>query len=149
MPSPVHVHTPSSIQQLAHLLFHIGTCCLCCGLTVLGIMSMVAPAAAAELYGLPIQAETAWVRVAGLRDIGLAVAAAALYLYEPRALRAFCPTLLVIPIGDAALTLALGGTVMGALTHLGGTLAISILTAAAWLDPKLDATNAKWPKRGD
>ena len=129
------------IAAISRFLFHLGTGCLVFGLSVLGILSVALPLVASEMYGLPASdpSATAWVSVAGLRDLGLAMAALALYLYEPRSLRAFVPTLLLIPIGDAILTLRLGGTVIGALTHLGGVFAISVLTACAFLNPDLDA----------
>jgi hypothetical protein len=41
------------------------------------------------------------------------------------------------PIGDAVLTLKMGGTMMGALTHCGGIFAIGVLAVSAWLDPAL------------
>jgi hypothetical protein len=133
-----------TVATVAHFFFHLGVGCLTFGLTALGVLSMAAPSLAAEVYGLPVAADhTAWVCVAGLRDVGLAASALALYLYEPRSLRAFVPTLLTIPCGDAALTLALGGTAMGAATHLGGVFAIGVLTACAWLDPALDAVSAE------
>ena len=130
---------PPVIARAAHILFHIGTCCLMFGLTALGVMSILAPAFAGEMYGVRSSGDGAWVAIAGLRDIGIAACTLAIYMYEPRALRAFCPALLTIPIGDAMLTLKLGGTLLGALTHLGGVVAIGVLTACAWLDPALDA----------
>ena len=131
----------TSVQRVAHVLFHIGTCCLVTGLSVLGLLSMRMPSIAAELYGLPVSSTeaAAWVKVAGLRDFGLAIAAAAIYGFDARSLRVFVPTLLLIPIGDAVLTFTDGGTVPGALTHLGGVVCIGVLAACAWLDPALDA----------
>ena len=69
----------------------------------------------------------------------MAASAFLLYICEPRALRFYVPTLLLVPIGDAYLTLINLGTTEGALTHLGGVFAIGALTACAWLDPALDA----------
>mmetsp|Transcript_16835 Transcript_16835/g.27925 ORF Transcript_16835/g.27925 Transcript_16835/m.27925 type:complete len:138 (-) Transcript_16835:257-670(-) len=128
------------LQLLARVLFHVGTFCLAFGLAALGALSITTPSSAALLYGLPIASqEYGFVCVAGLRDFGLAVAVLAIYAFEPRAMRAFVPALMLIPLGDAVLTISLGGTMIGALTHLAGTFAIGILTACAWLNPALNA----------
>lgn len=124
---------------MAHLLFHVGIACLVIGLSCLGILSLVVPATAAILFGLPSTGDAhAWVQVAGVRDVGLAAAALSLYAFDARCLRVFVPALLLIPVGDAALTITNGGTVEGALTHLFGTICIGVLAACAWLDPGLD-----------
>ena len=92
--------------------------------------------------GLPVQldgAVLAWVRVAGLRDTGLGVATIALLACHRPALRYFVPSILLIPLGDAALTWS-SGTVMGAATHLVGTFAVGVLCVCTWLDPTLSST---------
>ena len=151
-----------SLADVAHFLFNLGSACLSMGLIGLGIGCLALPDASAEMYGLPTQEGAPWVMVAGLRDLGLGVAAVALFLLEPRAMRVFVPTLLIIvradsaeltlpalrpadarlpafaqPIGDALLTLKMGGTVVGALTHTGGVVCIGVLAVCAWLDPAL------------
>ena len=135
------------VAGLARVLFHVGCCCLATGLTALGVLSICAPTVAADLFGLPVPAGSAaaasWVQVAGLRDIGLALGVFAVYRYEPRGMRYVGPTILAIPIGDAYLTLANGGTVQGALTHLGGTIAVAILCGCAWLNEELDRNDRK------
>ena len=138
--------TSAQLARVAHVLFHVGTFCLVSGLFSLGIISIEGPELASGLYGLPVKTSscagtvsTAWVQVAGLRDVGMAASAFLLYICEPRALRYYVPTLLIVPIGDAYLTLINLGTTEGALTHLGGVFAIGALTACAWLDPALDA----------
>ena len=130
-----------SVAELAKFFFELGTACLVLGLSVLGILSMSVPKIASELYGLPAAdpSADAWVAIAGLRDLGLALTAFFLHRFERRSLRVFGPTLLIIPIGDALLTYKFGGTVMGALTHLGGVFAIGVWTACAWLNEDLDA----------
>ena len=124
------------IGFIAHLGFNVGCVCLSVGLLGLGVACMFAPEAAAQLYGIPADATGAWVQVAGLRDLGLGCTALALYCAQPSAMRVFAPTLLVIPVGDAALTFRYGSA-FDALTHLVGTVAIAVLAACAWLDPAL------------
>lgn len=97
---------------------------------------MYDPSAAANLYGISVSSDIAWVQVAGLRDLGLGVASASIYRLEPRAMRVYAPTLLLVPLGDVILTLK-HGTVLGALTHCGGIVAIGILSICAWLNPEL------------
>ena len=126
------------LDSISPPLFHLGSWCLIGGLTALGVLSIYAPATAAAMYGLPVAVETAWVKVAGLRDIGMAATALALYRNEPRGMRYFCPALLMIPLGDAALTYAFGGTLMGALTHLGGVFAVGALSFFAWKNGELN-----------
>ena len=130
------------IAALAYYLFHIGAVCLSTGLSCLGALSMAMPSTAAELYGLAAPATNlpaiAWVEIAGMRDLGLGLCAHVLYMMEPRSLRYFCPMLILIPVGDAWLTLKNGGTTLGALTHFGGVVAIGILSLCAWLNPQLD-----------
>ena len=133
----------ASVGQIAHLLVLIGSVILGSGLIGLGGVCCLAPATAAELYGLPVQLDeaVAWVRVAGLRDAGLGVAAFALLAYQRPALRYFVPAILLIPLGDALITWsAPGGTATGAATHLAGTICVGILCACTWLDPTLSST---------
>ena len=127
-----------SVGQIAHLLVLVGSTIMGSGLIGLGAMCCIAPATAAELYGLPVQlAEAvAWVRVTGLRDAGLGVATFALLAYQRPALRYFVPAILLIPLGDAVITWG----APGAATHLAGTVAIGILSVCAWLDPTLCST---------
>ena len=128
---------PEFVQRVARVLFHIGCYCLSIGLASLGILSALQPSAASELYGIPASSDEAqqWVRVAGLRDLGLAISAFVLYISSPGSMRVFVPTLLPIPIGDAMITLANGGreAFLGACAHLLGTVAIAILAVCAWL----------------
>lgn len=130
-----------SVTGVAHILFHVGSVCLSLGLTALGIMCWFAPGLAAEQYGiepcrLPSGIRSEWVQVAGLRDLGLGLATLGLYLYEPRAIRIFVPAITCIPAGDALLALQ-HGTATGAAAHVFGIVALSILSASAWLDPSL------------
>ena len=139
-----------SVGQIAHLLVLVGSTIMGSGLIGLGAMCCIAPATAAELYGLPVQLDeaVAWVRVAGLRDAGLGVATFALLAYQRPALRYFVPAILLIPLGDAVITWsAPGGTAVGAATHLAGTVAIGILCLCAWLDPTLSSTVHEKSKR--
>jgi len=126
------------IRRIARLLFHVGCYCLSIGLGCLGILSLVEPSAAADMFGIAATSDEArqWVRAAGLRDLALGFSAFALYLASPQSMRVFVPTLLPLPIGDAMLTLAVGGkdAMQGATTHLLGTVAIGILSACAWLN---------------
>ena len=133
----------ASVGQIAHLLVLIGSVIMGSGLIGLGGVCCLAPATAAQLYGLPVQLDeaVAWVRVAGLRDAGLGVAAFALLAYQRPALRYFVPAILLIPLGDALITWsAPGGTATGAATHLAGTICVGILCACTWLDPTLSST---------
>ena len=133
----------ASVGQIAHLLVLIGSVIMGSGLIGLGGVCCLAPATAAQLYGLPVQLDeaVAWVRVAGLRDAGLGVAAFALLAYQRSALRYFVPAILLIPLGDAQITWsAPGGTATGAATHLAGTICVGILCACTWLDPTLSST---------
>ena len=130
-----------SLTGVAHILFLVGSVCLSVGLTALGIMCWFAPGLAAEQYGiepcrLPSGIRSEWVQVAGLRDLGLGLATLGLYLYEPRAIRIFVPAITCIPAGDALLALQ-HGTATGAAAHVFGIVALSILSASAWLDPSL------------
>ena len=139
-PSPTVM---ASVGQIAHLLVLIGSVIMGSGLIGLGGVCCLAPATAAQLYGLPVQLDeaVAWVRVAGLRDAGLGVAAFALLAYQRPALRYFVPAILLIPLGDALITWsAPGGTATGAATHLAGTICVGILCACTWLDPTLSST---------
>ena len=57
------------------------------GLLSLGLVCCLSPAFAAEMYGLPLPSPNdamtlAWVRVAGLRDAGLGLAALALFVTQ-------------------------------------------------------------------
>ena len=75
------------ITSTAHLLVLIGSNCLAFGLLSLGLVCCLAPALAAEMYGLPLPSPNdattlAWVRVAGLRDAGLGLAALALFMTQ-------------------------------------------------------------------
>ena len=126
-----------SVGSIAHLLFNIGSVCLSLGLSVLGICCMVDPATAATLYGLPSN-NIPWVQVAGLRDLGLGLAAIALFLCCPSAMRFYTLAILPIPAGDAYLTHIHGGTLDGLLSHSFGIVAIGTLAACAWLDPALN-----------
>ena len=133
----------ASVGQIAHLLVLIGSVIMGSGLIGLGGVCCLAPATAAQLYGLPVQLDeaVAWVRVAGLRDAGLGVAVFALLAYQRPALRYFVPAILLIPLGDALITWsAPGGTAAGAATHLAGTICVGILCACTWLDPTLSST---------
>jgi len=96
------------------------------------------------MYGLPIS-DTAkgWMAATGLRDGGLGVTAIALFLLDRPALRIFVPTLLVVPLGDAVVTLQFGGSAIGAATHCLGAVAILLLAIFAWLDSTLDRTSGK------
>lgn len=44
------------------------------------------------------------VKVAGIRDFALGVAAWALYYFNPRAMRIFAPCTALVALGDAAMT---------------------------------------------
>jgi hypothetical protein len=52
------------------------------GMTLLGIVACLAPRFASHLYGVPVQRPegAAWVRAAGLRDLGLSAALAVFLL---------------------------------------------------------------------
>ena len=131
-------------DRAAHALVLLGSNVMAAGLLSLGIVCIVAPTTAAKLYGISINAEDAasiaWVRVAGVRDAGLALATWAIFALHRPALRVFMPALLPIPVADALLTLSSDGTVAGAAAHLFGMVAIFILTLMTWLDPTLRST---------
>ena len=86
------------MATVARFLFNLGSMCLSLGLVSLGLVCMVAPGLAAELYGLPVESgrAIAWVEVAGLRDLGLGITAFVLYVCEARTMRYFVLSLLPI-----------------------------------------------------
>ena len=135
-----------SIGAVAHFLRVLGSVILSFGLIALGIVCLVNPEFASIMYGLPVgsaSGDMRWVLVAGLRDFGLGVAALALHVFDPGAMRIFAPSLLIIPIGDAILTLQQGGTQLHAAIHVAGSVAIGILSACTFLDPTLRSARAK------
>ena len=127
------------VAQAATLLRNIGAMCLSFGLCGLGVVCVFAPHDASSLYGLPVKAggDVSWVLVAGLRDFGLGLATLMLQVFEPSALRVFVPSIICVPLGDAALTILQGGTMLDAAMHGMGTIAVTILAVCAWLDPTL------------
>ena len=129
------------VSDVAHLLTNVGAICLSVGLMALGVVSMLAPAMASALYGLPTT-EAAWVQVAGLRDLGLGGCTLAVYVVEPRVLRVFLIPMLAIPVVDTLLAVShsresSSDRTHAALSHVAGTIAVAILTLCAWLDPAL------------
>ena len=137
--------------RAAHLLRKIGAMCLSFGLIGLGVICSISPNDAAKLYGLPTLSDAsavhAWVQVAGLRDFGLGCATLAISVSYPQALRVYAPTIAIIPIGDAYLTYAFGGSALDAAAHIFGTVAIGILSLCAWLDPALSASSEEAAKK--
>ena len=129
-----------SVAEVAHFLTLLGSNIMGCGLILLGVACCIVPAAAAELYGVPVPAigsSVAWVQVAGLRDAGLGIATLALAQFNRPALRIFVPAILLIPLGDAALTWSAGGRASDVATHLAGTVAVGVLSICTWCDPAL------------
>ena len=130
-------------MTLATVLRKVGANIMGTGLVVLGVLCVMAPSTASAMYGLPAKRENPWVIVAGIRDFGLGIATLMLNYYEPRSLRVFVPSVLLVAVGDAMLTITQGGTVPEAGAHIGGSVAIIILTIVAWLDRTLGEGHAK------
>jgi hypothetical protein len=131
------------IDQIAHFLTLLGTGILGAGLTGLGLVCFIAPAVAADAFGLPMTAldTRAWVYVCGARDLCIGIMFTALLLSPPSrpALRIVAPVLTALPIADALITYGNSGNVAGAAAHVAGTFCIAVLSICAWLDPALDA----------
>ena len=128
------------VQAAIPFLVILGSCILSVGLISLSFLCVTAPEFSAEMYGLPVQAAGGWLAAVGLRDFGLGASTLALFLFDRPALRVYVPSLLVVPLGDAAITLWWGGTTIGAATHCLGAVAILLLAIFAWLDPALNRT---------
>jgi hypothetical protein len=133
----------STISVASHFLVQLGSVVMAIGLIGLSIVCTVAPNTASEMYGLSLQDTSGWLAATGLRDFGLGVSTIALFVFDRPALRIFVPSLLIIPIGDAAITLLWGGSALGAATHLLGAVAILLLAVFTWLDPALDRRGRK------
>ena len=140
---PIAMDTAS----LAHLLYVVGSMCLGVGLCVLGVLCFFLPHTAAEMYGLPLQAECsaparqdeAWVLATGFRDLFLGIITLALYLTQPQAMRVYTSCLVPLPLADALLALAYQAEPLAVATHLGGTFGVLVLAIAARCDPALDS----------
>ncbi|GMA31667.1 DUF4267 domain-containing protein [Litorihabitans aurantiacus] len=83
-------------------------------IAVIGALYLLRPAAVAPSFGFPPttrQAEVVWLRVKGVRDLATGVAAAVLLLAAPPAVAgAVLLAFTLVPIGDAVLVLAHGGS---------------------------------------
>lgn len=75
------------------------------GMALLGVVATGAPRFASGLYGVRAEdaAGAAWVRAAGLRDLGLALALAAFLVYgHPHSAAVLCIATGLIAVGDLA-----------------------------------------------
>lgn len=132
-------------QRVAHFLFLVGSLCLGGGLIGLGVLCLVHPHFAADTYGLPLHASCAtptrtdegWVIVTGLRDLVLGMSTLALLTLQPGSMRVFTLMLLPLPIGDAFVAHAYGGSATSVATHALGSVAVAVLAGAAWCDSSL------------
>jgi hypothetical protein len=133
-------------QWVAHFLFVLGSWCLGGGLIAIGVLCLVHPHFAAEMYGLPLHASCAtpsrtdeeWVLATGLRDLALGIATLVLLALQPASIRVFTLALLPLPLGDAFLAHTYGGSGTSVATHALGSVAVAVLAGAAWCDSSLD-----------
>ena len=86
------------VADASHFLRVLGTLLLATGLLALGAMCVVDPHSAAEMFGLPLTSDgdVRWVAVAGARDAAIGAGTLALHFSEPRVMRVFAPTLLLL-----------------------------------------------------
>jgi hypothetical protein len=132
-------------QRVAHFFFLVGSWCLGGGLIGLGVLCLVHPHFAAEMYGLSLHASCAtptrtdegWVLVTGLRDLVLGITTFALLALQPGSMRVFTLTLMPLPLGDALLAHTYGGSAASVATHALGSVAVAVLAGAAWCDSSL------------
>eukprot|EP01052_Picozoa_sp_SAG31_P003589 SAG31_NODE_140_length_22731_cov_10.941410_13_plen_157_part_00 len=130
--------SPAPTNQNLRPTAILGTVCLALGLGALGLLSLCAPDLAAEAYGItaPLGPGQGWVRAAGLRDFGFAVAALCILRGSPESLPAFLPGVLLIPAGDIAIVCAHGNVGWQALLpHVAGVFAVGVLLVSALVRP--------------
>ena len=100
------------------------------GLLGLGLAAIALPGLSDVGYGVA-GGTPAWVAATGRRDVALGVMAAGLLWRAPSALRLFLPALAIIPLGDVAIVLIWGESLLGITPHALGALYIMGLWALA------------------
>jgi hypothetical protein len=130
------------LQKLTHFLVVLGTCIMGSALLGLGVLCMLAPGVAGELYGLP-GLDKFYVIALGFRDLGLGSATLAIFAIRPSSLRVFVPATVFVAVLDSAITLRFGDDPLGALPHVVGIFAILALAVFTWQDVSLDKAKTK------
>lgn len=116
----------------------VTTALLGLGILVIGVLYLIAPAGIAASFGTDLGGTRAALAVKGVRDIATGVVAlAAVATVSNRILGWALLAFALIPVGDASIVLASGGSALSAFAIHGLTAAVMCITALALLRPNL------------